>query len=216
MPAHPPLPADESVLIGLAVLAVTLVPLLWTPLEHFYTMGHEGAHALLAFFLGFSIAEIALDRHSNGKTKVIAEEGLRLILVGIVGYLGPSLFGLLAAKIISMGYPLAVIWLTLILLMVMMFLIARSFGFISVPIAIVVLLVILHYARGRPETFIPYGLAWLMLLSGVRVAIVHGVNAEDAHSLRKSTHLPRVLWAVIWLGGTVAALLLGGKLLVYG
>jgi hypothetical protein len=216
MPAHPPLPADECVLIGLAVLAVTLVPLLWTPLEHFYTMGHEGAHALLAFFLGFSIAEIALDRHSNGKTKVIAEEGLRLILVGIVGYLGPSLFGLLAAKIISMGYPLAVIWLTLILLMVMMFLIARSFGFISVPIAIAVLYVLLRYAYGRPDVFIAYALTWFLLLSGVRVAIVEGIRAEDAKDLRKATHLPRILWAAIWLAGSVGALLVGGKLLVYG
>lgn len=216
MQAHPPLPADESILIGLAVLAVVLVPLLWTPLGHFHAMGHEGARALLAFFLGFSVAEIVLDRHSHGKTKIIAGEGLRLVLVVVLAFLGPSLFGLGAAKLISLGYPLAVIWLTIIALMAMMFLIARSFGLISVPIAIAVLYLLLRYAYGRPDVFISYALAWFLLLSGVRAAIVDGVKAEDAHDLRKATHLPRILWAAIWLAGSVGALIVGGELLVYG
>ncbi|MGH3171776.1 MAG: M50 family metallopeptidase [Trebonia sp.] len=213
---HMPLSAGEAILIGLAVLAITVLPLLWTPVEHFYTMGHEAAHALLAIFLGFSVAEIVLDRHSNGVTRVIAGEGLRLVLVGIAGYLGPSVFGLAAARLISLGYPVTVIWLTVVLLVLLMFLISRSFGLLSVPIAIAVLIGILRYAHGRPEVFIAYGLAWLLLLSGVRVAIADGIKAEDAHSLRRSTHLPRALWALIWLAGTVGALIVGGSLLVLG
>ena len=34
--------------------------------------------------------------------------------------------------------------------------------------------------------------------------------------LRGRTHLPRGLWWLLWLAGTVTALLLGGKLLVLG
>jgi hypothetical protein len=34
--------------------------------------------------------------------------------------------------------------------------------------------------------------------------------------MRKQTHLPRRLWALLWLAGTGAALLIGGKLLVLG
>lgn len=213
---HLPLSSGDAILVGLVVAAITLVPLLWRPAEHFYTMGHEGAHALLAIFLGFSVAEIVLDKRSHGKTTVIAGEGLRLILVGVAGYLGPSVFGLAAARLISFGYPVAVIWLTVVMLVAMVFLIARSFGWISVPIAIAVLIGILRYAHGKPEVFIAYGLAWLMLLSGVRVAIVDGIKADDAHHLRASTHLPRVLWAMIWLAGSFAALFIGGKLLIYG
>lgn len=70
--------------------AVVLVPLLWAPVSHFSTMTHEGAHALLAVILGLTVTEIILDRHSGGKTSIVGE-GLRVVLVLLIGYLGPSL-----------------------------------------------------------------------------------------------------------------------------
>lgn len=213
---HPPLPPADAVLIGVGALALTVVPLLRAFGGHFSAMSREGAHALLAFFLGFSVAEIVLDRHHGGKTSVIAGEGLRLILVLVLGYLGPSLFGLAAAGLISLGYPIAVIWLSVLGLVLMMFLIARSFGYISVPIAIGVLIVVLRYWHGRADVFIAYGLAWILLLTGVRFALVDGLKAENAHRLSKATFMPRILWAAVWLAGSTAALALGGKLLVYG
>lgn len=213
---HPPLPPAGAVLTGAAALALTMIPLLRTLSGHFSTMSREGMHALVAFFLGFTVAEIVLDRHSGGKTSVVAGEGLRLILVLVLGYLGPSLFGLAAAWLIALGHPLAVIWLCVLGLVLMMFLIARSFGYISVPLAIGVLFVVLRYWHGRADVFIAYGLAWLLLLTGVRFALTDGIKAENAHQLSKSTFLPRILWAAVWLAGSAAALALGGKLLVYG
>jgi hypothetical protein len=214
--AHPPLSAGEAVLIGLAALAVTLIPLLWAPVEHFSTMSHEGAHALLALLVGFTVTEIILDKHSHGKTSVLAGEGLRLVLVGVAGYLGPSLFGLGAARIISLGYPVTVLWLMVVLLVLLLFLIARSFGFVSVPLAILLLYLILRYTHTGTEVVVAYGLTWLLLLSGVRVALADGIEASDAHALRHSTHLPRRLWSLIWLAGSAGALIVGGKLLVLG
>ncbi|MBO0806046.1 MAG: M50 family metallopeptidase [Nocardiopsaceae bacterium] len=213
---HPPLPPTDAALIGLAALALTLVPLLRTLSGHFSVMSREGAHALLAFFLGFTVGEIALDRHSGGKTGVVAGEGLRLVIVLAAGYLGPSLFGLAAAWIIALGHPVVVIWLTVALLVLMMFLIARSFGCLSVPIAVALLVAALRYWHGEPDVYIAYGLTWLLLLSGVRFAVGEGVKAENAHNLRKATYVPRAIWALIWLAGSTAALLLGGKLLIYG
>lgn len=213
---HPPLPPADAVVIGLAALALTLVPVLRALSGHFSVMGREGAHALLAFFLGFSVGEIVLDRRSGGKTSVIAGEGLRLVIVLALGYLGPSLFGLVAAWVIALGHPVAVIWLAVLLLVLMMFLIARSFGYLSVPIAIIVLVGVLRFAHGRADVYIAYGLTWLLLLTGVRFAIVDGIKAENAHSLSKATFVPRALWALVWLTGSAAALILGGKLLVYG
>lgn len=214
--AHPPLSAGEAVLIGLAALAVTLIPLLWAPVEHFSAMSHEGAHALLAIILGFTVTGIILDRHSNGKTDFLAREGLSLVLVGIIGYLGPSLFGLGAARVISLGYPITVLWLMVVLLVLLLFLIGRSFGLLSVPLAIGALYVILRYTHTSTEVVAAYALAWLLLLSGVRVAIAHGIEAADAHALRSRTHLPRRLWSLLWLAGTVGALIVGGNLLVLG
>jgi hypothetical protein len=214
-PIHPPLSGGESIVIGLVVAAVVMIPLLWAPVEHFSTMSHEGAHALLAVFLGLTVTGVVVDRHAGGKTSVVGE-GLRVVLVMLTGYLGPSLFGLGAAKLISLGDPVTVLWLVITLLVMLLFLLGRSFGMFSVPIAIALFYLILRYTHAGTEVVAAYVVAWLLLLSGVRHAIGDGIRAGDAHALRKQTHLPRLLWAALWLAGTGAALLIGGKLLVLG
>ena len=209
-PIHPPLSGGESIVIGLVATGVVMIPLLWEPVEHFTTMTHEGAHALLAVFLGLTVTGIVVDRHAGGKTSVVGE-GLRVVLVLLVGYLGPSLFGLGAAKIIALGDPVTVLWLVVILLVLLLFLLGRSFGMFSVPIAIALFYLILRYTHAGTEVVAAYGVAWVLLLAGLRHAIGDGIRAADADALRKQTHLPRVLWALLWLAGTGAALLIGGS-----
>ena len=166
---HLPLSSGESVLIGLVTAAVVLVPLLGVPAAHFSGMTREGAHALLAVILGVTVAEILLDRHSGGKTSIVGE-GLRVVLVFLIGYLGPSLFGLGAAQLISLGDPVTVLWLVVLLLVLVLFLLGRSFGLLSVPFAIAALYVVLRYAHGRTDVIAAYAVAWLLLVSGVRTA----------------------------------------------
>ena len=216
-PAHLPLPAGESILIGLVVAVVVLVPLLGRPAAHISGMTREGIHALLAIILGLTVTEIILDRHSGGRTSIVGE-GLRVVLVLLFGYLGPSLFGLAGARLISLGYPLPVLWLLVVLLVLVLFMLGRSFGLLSVPFALVLLYVILRYAHLRTEVIAAYAVTWLLLLSGVRTVIAHGRHSGATDNLRSRTHLPysRGLWWLLWLAGTAAALLLGGKLLVLG
>jgi hypothetical protein len=214
---HLPLSAGESVFIGLVTMIVVMIPLLWAAAEHFSTMTHEGAHALLAVILGLTVTEIVLNRHSEGRTGIVGD-GLRAVLVVLIGYLGPSLFGLGAAKIISMGYPLAVLWLLVLLLVLVLSLLGRSFAVFSVPVAIALLYVVLRYTHARTEVVAAYVVAWLLLLSGLRTAIGHFIrsDSEDAADLRGRTHLPGALWSLVWLAGTAGALIIGGKLLVLG
>jgi Peptidase M50B-like len=214
-PMHLPLPAGESALIGLVAAAVVMVPLLGVTVEYFSGMTREGAHALLAVILGLTVTEILLDRHSGGRTS-IAGEGLRLVLVLLIGYMGPSLFGLGAARLISLGGPVIVLWLLVLLLVLVLFLLGRSFGLLSVPFAIALLYLILRYSHGRSEVIAAYAVAWLLLLSGVRTAIAHGIHSQAADNLRSRTHVPRGFWWLLWLAGTVAALIAGGKLLILG
>jgi hypothetical protein len=212
---HLPLSAGESIVIGLVTTAVVMVPLLRAPADHLSAMTREGTHALLAVILGLTVADIVLDRRSEGRTS-IAGEGLRVLLVVLIGYLGPSLFGLGAARLIALGDPVTVLWLLVLLLVLVLFLLGRSFGWFSVPIAIVVLYLVLRYAHAGTEVVAAYAVAWLLLLSGARAAIAHGLHSANADILRSRTHLPRGLWSILWLAGTVVALLIGGKLLVLG
>ena len=217
LPAHLPLSAGESIVIGLVVAVVVLVPLLGVPAAHISGMTREGIHALLAVILGLTVAEIVLDRHAGGRTSIVGE-GLRVVFVFLLGYIGPSLFGLGAALLISLGYPVAVLWLLVVLLVGVLFTLARSFGLLSVPFAIAALYVVLRYAHGRSEVIAAYAVAWLLLESGVRTVIAHGMHSGATDNLRSRTHLPAShgLWWLLWLAGAVAALLLGGKLLVLG
>jgi Peptidase M50B-like len=214
---HLPLPGGESVAIGLITAIVVMIPLLWAAVEHFSTMTHEGAHALVAVILGLTVTEIVLNRHSEGKTGIVGD-GLRAVLVVLIGYLGPSLFGLGAAKLIALGYPLAVLWLLVLLLVLVLSLLGRSFAVISVPIALVLLYLVLRYMHPSTEVVAAYVVAWLLLLAGLRTAIGHIIrsDSEDASDLRSLTHLPRTLWSLVWLAGTALALIVGGKLLVLG
>jgi Peptidase M50B-like len=214
-PAHLPLPSGESAVIGLVVAAVVMVPLLGVPAAHLSGMTREGAHALLAVILGLSITEIILDRHSGSRTGIVGE-GLRVVLVLLVGYLGPSLFGLGAAELIALGDPVVVLWLLVLLLVMVLFLLGRSFGLLSVPFALALLYLIISHAHLRTEVIAAYAVAWLLLLSGVRTVISHGVHSGAADNLRRRTLVPHGFWWLLWLAGTLTALLLGGKLLILG
>jgi hypothetical protein len=93
-------------------------------------------------------------------------------------------------------------------------LIRRSFGIVTVPITIALLAVIMSNTHGGLEEIIIYGVTWLLLLSGVRVAVSHGAGAGDAGNLSATTHIPAQVWALLWLAGTLLAVVIGGKWMV--
>jgi Peptidase M50B-like len=133
-------------------------------------------------------------------------------LTRFVGYLGPSGFGLCAAKLIETGHVVTVLWIAIMLLL--LFLIRKSFAVVSVPAVIALLAFVTHQAHDGLEEIIVHGMTWLLLLSGVRVAVAHGAGAGDAGNLSRTTHIPRQIWALLWLAGTLLAVAVGGKWLV--
>jgi len=106
------------------------------------------------------------------------------------------------------------LWLVTILLTLLLFLIRKSFGVLSVPAAIALLAVIMSHARSGLEEVLAYALTWLLLLSGLRVAIAPGAGAGDAENLSRTTRIPSRIWALLWLAGTLLAVVVGGKWLV--
>src|SRR5262249_10551636 len=123
--------------------------------------------------------------------------------------------GLGAAKLISEGYIVAVLWFAIILLILLLVLVRWSFGIITVPAVIALLVWLLGDKPIGTEIIASYALAWLLLLAGVRDAFRAGADASDAYYLRDTAFLPRSLWFVLWLCATLWALAIGGSLLVY-
>ena len=212
-----PLPGAAAALIGVAALAVVLVPFLWPLAEHFNAIAHEGAHALVGGAMGFTLAGVHLYRDASGVTEwgpATPDTGARRTLTRFVGYLGPSGFGLCTAKLIETGRGVTVLWIVILLLALLFVVTRKSFGIFTVSATIALLALATRYAHTGLEELISYGLTWLLLLSGVRVAVAHGVNAGDAANLNRTTHIPRLIWALLWLAGTLLAVVIGGKWLV--
>jgi hypothetical protein len=82
------------------------------------------------------------------------------------------------------------------------------------PAVIVVLAFVTRHAHDGLEEIIVYGMTWLLLLSGVRVAVAHGAGAGDAGNLSRTTHISPRIWALLWLAGTLLGVIAGGKWLI--
>jgi hypothetical protein len=210
-----PLSGAEAMLIGLAALAAVGLNVLWRFVEHGMVMAHEGAHAA-----GFAIGlqkngGIKLKADATGSTKPPDSVGwLGYVFAAVLGYLGPSLFGLGAAKMIETGHIVEVLWITLFLLALLLLTVTTRFGVFTVIVAGGLVFLVVHYTPPGVQIVAAYAIAWLLLLSGVRGLLEDGVAAGDAGILRSKTLIPRFIWFLFWLAGTLTAVAIGGKWLI--
>jgi len=210
-----PLSGGEAVLIGLVMLAVVAFEATWAVVLHIDTMAHEGAHAIISSLSGRGVQSIKIKPNGDGETKPARGGGASSALViGVVGYVGPSAFGLGAAKLIQSGHILSMFWVGLVLLAILLLAARWSFAFVTVPLVGALAFLIARYAPTHTQVIAAYATAWLLLLSGVRTIIQHGLDAGDAGILRSLTGIPKLLWSLLWLAGSLAAVAVGGRMLV--
>jgi len=212
-----PLSGGAAALIGLVMLAVVAFESTWAVVRHIDTMAHEGTHAVISSLSGRGVESIKIKPNGNGETKPARGGGTSSTLViGVVGYVGPSTFGLGAAKLIESGHILSVFWVALVLLAILLLAARWSFAFVTVPLAGALAFVMARFAPTHTQVIAAYATAWLLLLSGVRTIIQHGLDAVDAGTLRGATGIPKLLWSLLWLAGSPAAVAVGGRMLVMG
>ena len=208
------LPGSTATVIGLAALGVVAFDAGWLVVRHFAVMAHEGAHALTGLLLFRSVHGIELRADATGGTDIRPAAGLRSVPIALSGYLGPSGFGLGAAKLIELRYTPVVLYLVLILLAALLIGLRRSFGLITVLAAGGVVFGIARYTPMHVQVIAAYSVAWLLLLSGVRRVVEVGLRSDDGIRLRGITGLPHALWFLFWLAATLAAAAEGARLLV--
>jgi hypothetical protein len=211
---QPPLPVAVSVVVGLAALAAVGVQEFWLVTRHVNTIAHEGAHALVGSAVGRKIQGVRLRPNADGETKTGGGKAPGNVTIGVAGYLGPSAFGLGAAKMIQLGHSDAVLWLTLLLLAALLLMLRNTFGFVPVVATGLVLYIVARYSSEGTATVVAYGVGWFLLLAGVRGVLDHGIGAQDAGALAGITKIRPGIWVWLWLILTFAALGVGGTMLV--
>ena len=209
-----PLSGTAAMLIGVAALAVTVIDACWLILRHGTVMAHEGAHAAASALMFRKVARIGLNMDATGATLFERGGCLGSIFIGFAGYLGPSLFGLGAAKMIEKGHIVEVLWAALFLLALLLLVVWQSFGMLTVAAAGVVIFLILRYTPATTQIITAYAITWLLLLSGVRGVWQRGTASSDAAVLSGQTLVPRLIWFLLWLGATATAVAIGGKWLI--
>jgi Peptidase M50B-like len=212
-PTSSPVPVGGP--IGILVLLAFASEGIWRLARHIGVIAHEGAHALAGWCMGRKVVSVKLNSDATGETVTSGSSaGMGLIITGFAGYLGPSICGVFAAGLLAHHQLDAVLAVTGVALFVMLFWVRNSFGFVSVLLNCGLLFLAVKYGSVKLQTIAAYALSWFLLLSGVRFVLMHGSGAVDADILRNLTHVPRIVWATLWLVITVVALWAGGRLLI--
>jgi Peptidase M50B-like len=209
-----PLTLEMVGLIGLGAFAAVAVDVTWQIVRHLTVMAHEGAHAVLGSLMGRGVDGITINTKAEGGTNVGPGGSPGTVAIGFAGYLGPSAFGLGAAELINLGHSAAVLWVMLFLLALLLIALRWSFGIFTVILAGALVFGVGFFAPMQAQAIAGYAITWLLLLSGVRRVVEVGLKSQDGIDLRGRTHIPHVIWSLLWLAGSFAALIFGAKLLI--
>lgn len=213
--------AEPSKLAWTAALLawVLAVPLFY--LTRFLTViAHEGGHAIVSVALLRAVKAIRFDRDGGGVTDHEPAMWPFGILISAAGYLGPSLFGLLAAWLMIRGETAAVLWGSIVFLAVMLLAVRGILGLLLVPALLVVLYQVVTKAEPPAQALFAHVWTWFLLISAVQRMIMfmrtanYKVPISDAAALSRQTFLPAELWGLLLLVGTIAALVWGGAMLL--
>jgi Peptidase M50B-like len=209
-----PLPQLVAGPTGLLVFIAFLIDGVWRFARHISVIAHEGAHVAAGWSVGYRVSGVELNRDATGATATRGPGGFRSVIISFAGYLGPSLFGLAAACFIALDQVTVALGLALVCLAIMLILIRNFFGVIPVAISGVLVFLVLRYGSPEVQAVAACALSWFLLFSGVRWVLMHGTGAQDAISLTQSTRIPRFIWVTFWLAMTVAAVWVGGRLMI--
>ena len=209
-----PLPQLVAGPTGLLVFIAFLIDGVWRFARHISVMAHEGAHVAAGWSVGRRVSGVKLNRDATGVTTTRGSGGFGSVIFTFAGYLGPSLFGLATACLIALDQITLALGLALFCLAIMLILIRNFFGVISVAVSGVLVFLVLRYGSPEVQAVAACALSWFLLFSGVRWVLLDGTGAQDAVDLTQRTHIPRFIWVTFWLAITVAAVWVGGHLLI--
>lgn len=209
--SEPAPPLLVALTATVALVLVTVRPL-WLVTRHVITQAHEGSHALVARLVGRQLAGIRLHSDTSGVTVSSGNpRGPGMIATAFAGYTGPAVLGFVAATLLTVDRPAAVLWSVLAALALLILLIRNFFGFVSVLAAGAVIGTAAYYGDELVRYTVAYLTTWVLLFGATRpvleLARTHRRgrgHGSDADQLRWLTRVPTAVWigafAVVTLG----------------
>jgi hypothetical protein len=206
--------APSTLILGTLLLGL-LASLFWPLTRHLITMAHEGSHAFFGSLSGGSVNGVRLNPDGSGFTTVA---GGWALLIGLSGYLGPPLLGIIGATMLANGvHPNVVLWVSLGLMAVVLLQMRSVFGWLAVLGTGVLFWMVVHYGNPTGRVVFVYTWVWFLLLGGFISTVETNLSRDgwsvDAGILRKITRIPRGIWGGLWWLATLAALIYGGGVL---
>jgi len=209
----------DLVAVGVAAVLV-VVPHAWAVTRHVATLVHEAGHAVVAVATGRRLNGIRLHSDTSGLTVSTGRRsGPGMIATAAAGYPAPSLVGLATIALVvhdRMSWALA---LGLVVLTAMVLFIRNWFGLVVVLVAGGLVALITYRASGDAQQLSLLVFGWFLLFAGPRTSLdlwAHrrrvSSRSSDADLLARLTHVPAVIWNVVFVAVSLAAIVVAARL----
>jgi hypothetical protein len=193
------------------------------PFRIFVTFIHEGGHALAALLTGNSVQSLSIALNASGETYTTQGGTFSQMFVSSAGYLGAMSFGALllvlirravAARIVLAGSAVVILLLTSIFGLFKPLVSGSWVSLSGIPftffagIALAIgLLAVARFASPRVATFVLSMLAVQCVLNALldlkTVFFLSSPFApsvpNDAVNMANATHIPAIIWAILWI-----------------
>lgn len=181
---------------GIGLLVLVLVAFAGGVASSIVTVAHEGGHMLAALLSGRGVTGFELTEGNeviDGATRYTGIRGVGFsdIFIKFAGYATPPFAGLGGAHVVARGNAWGVLVIGVVLLLAVLLIPEIN------PLALAVtglLLAGILWAliAGAPgiQAALAVGLVWLLLIGGLRIELLHNINAQDAHDLTELTWIP--------------------------
>jgi hypothetical protein len=199
----------------------------WRLLRFVVTIAHEGGHAIAAVLMRRQLAGIRLHSDTSGVTLSRGRpSGPGMAFTAVAGYPSPSLLGITFATLVGFDRVTTLLWITVALLLLLLTQIRNVFGVISVVGTGAAAVAVIIWGTPRIALGFSCAVTWLLLVGGLRAVIElqrsrrhQGRGRDyalqsDADQLARLTHLPGLLWVLLFFLISLAALVTGGWLML--
>jgi hypothetical protein len=220
--AQPAPPSYLVLITGAVALASVVVDRVWRVARNTVTIAHEGGHALAAVAARRRIDGIHLHADTSGLTISRGRPtGPGVVVMMAAGYVTPSLLGLGFAALLAADRITAVLWISAGLLAAMLLLIRNVYGVIAVAATGAAVIAVSWLATPDAQAAFAYAFSWFLLLGAIRPVFElqrkrrqRRAPQSDADQLARLTGIPGIAWVLVFALVTVAAFLLGARLLL--